>query len=99
MVFERDIVHRCVAEAIDPLEMAIGRLLRLPQESIAINQPADSNLLRMIMKQPLGMLPVVDHGVLVGMITLAGIAAHLVDDEDIESAPGQLWWPDGGVGG
>ena len=57
---------------------------------VAADQPADSTLLRMIMEQPLGVLPVVDHGVLVGMITLAGMAAYLVGDEDIES--GQ-WWP------
>jgi predicted transcriptional regulator len=99
MVFERDIVQRCVAEAIDPREMAVWRVLNLPQKSVAADQPADWTLLRMIMEQPCGMLPVVDHGVLVGMITLAGIAAYLVEDEDIESGPGQMWWPGGGVGG
>jgi len=98
MVFERDIVERCVAEALDPAEMAIGRLLKLPQQSIDADQPADSTVLRLLLEQPLGLLPVVDHGVLVGMITLAGMAAHLIDDDDIEGETQQRWWPNAGLG-
>ena len=98
MVFERDIVEGCVAEAIDPAEMAIGRILKLPQQSIDADQPADSTVLRLLLEQPLGLLPVVDHGVLVGVITLAGMAAHLIDDDDIEGETQQRWWPNGGLG-
>jgi CBS domain-containing protein len=97
MVFERDILERCVAEAIDPGEMAVGRLLNLPQTWIDADQPADSAVLRMILQQPLG-LPVVDHGVLVGVITLAGIAAHLIEDDDVEDGTVQRWWPGAGAG-
>ena len=93
MVSERDIVERCVAEAIDPGEMAVGQVLKLPQESIDADQPADSTVLRLVLEQQLGLLPVLDHGVLVGVITLAGMAAHLVDDDDIDGRTGQQWWP------
>jgi CBS domain-containing protein len=96
MVFERDIVQGCVAEAIDPGEMAVGRLLNLPQNWIDVDQPADSAVLRMILEQPLG-LPVVEHGVLVGVITLAGIAAHLIEDDAGEDAAVQRWWPSAGA--
>ena len=96
MVFERDIVQRCVAEAIDPGEMAVGRLLNLPQNWIDADQLADSAVLRMVLEQPLG-LPVVEHGVLVGVITLAGIAAHLIESDDVEDRTVQRWWPGAGA--
>lgn len=52
---------------------------------------ADAAVLRMVLRQPLGILPVVDGGVLVGVITVAGIAEHLIDDGDLEA--GGTWWP------
>ncbi len=98
MVFERDIVEHCVAAAVDPREMPVGALLRGPQATIAADRMADATVLSLVLRQPLGMLPVVDAGELVGIITLAGIAAHLIDDhddveDDADASLGQLWWP------
>ncbi len=47
----------------------------------------------MVLRQPMGQLPVVDNGVLVGVITLAGIASLLIDDRDPDGAAGRLFWP------
>jgi CBS domain-containing protein len=93
MVFERDIVEHCVAAAMDPREMPVGALLRGPQASVPADRTADASVLGLVLRQPLGMLPVVEAGVLVGIITLAGIAAHLIDDEDLDESMGHLWWP------
>ncbi len=102
MVFERDIVEHCVAAAVDPREMPVGALLRGPQDSISVDRVADASVLSLVLRQPLGMLPVVEAGTLVGIITLAGIAAHLIDDhddpdDDGDASLGHLWWPAGNV--
>jgi CBS domain-containing protein len=93
MVFERDIVEHCVAAALDPRVMPVGSLVQGPQQSVNVDQTADSRVLGLVLRQPFGMLPVLDLGVLVGVITMAGIAAHLIDDTDLESTAGRLWWP------
>ena len=95
MVFERDIVEHCVAAAEDPREMQVGALLRSPQEWVSGDRVADASVLGLVLQQPLGVLPVVDAGILVGVLTLAGIAGHLIDDTDLEAAMGQLTWPAG----
>lgn len=93
MLRERDIVENCVAAALDPRELEVGSILSSPQSSIGAGQVADSYLLGLLLRQPFGMLPVLDHGVLVGVITVSGIADHLIDDED-DAAADQQWWPD-----
>ena len=93
MVFERDIVEHCVAAAADPREMCVGALVQGSQPAVNINRVADAGVLNLLLRQPLGMLPVVDQGVLVGIITLARIADHLIDDED-DANPGHPWWPE-----
>jgi CBS domain-containing protein len=95
MVFERDIVEHCVANAVDPREMAVGDLVQMPQQTVNADQPADSAVLGLVMRQ--GVLPVVDAGHLVGVITLSGIASHLIDDADLEV--GRMWWPTGPAAG
>lgn len=91
MLRERDIVENCVAAALDPRELAVGSILSSPQNSIRAGQVADSELLNLLLRQPSGMLPVLDHGMLVGVITVSGIAGHLVDDD---ASLGRQWWPD-----
>ncbi len=92
MVFERDIVEHCVAAGADPRQMPVGALLRGPQTMVSADRVADATVLGLVLRHPLGQLPVVDDGVLVGVITLAGIAAHLIDD-DLDEPVGHLWWP------
>ncbi len=93
MIFERDIVEHCVAAGVDPREMTVGALLRGPQVSVTVDRIADAGVLGLVLRQPLGMLAVVDDGVLVGVITLARIAEHLIDDSDLELTMGHPWWP------
>ncbi len=93
MVFDRDIVEHCVAAAVDPREMPVGALVRGPQVTVSADRVADASVLGLVLRQPLGQLPVVEAGVLVGIITLAGIAAHLIDDDDLDETMGHLWWP------
>lgn len=93
MVFERDIVEHCVAAAVDPREMPVRALLRSAQDWVSGDRVADAEVLGLVLRQPLGMLPVVDGGVLVGVITLAGIAAHLIDDSEVDATMAQMWWP------
>lgn len=93
MVFERDIVEHCVAAALDPRVMPVGSLVQQPQHSVDAHQTADSQVLGLVLRQPFGMLPVLDHGVLVGVITMAGIAAHLIEDGDLDTTMSKLWWP------
>jgi len=47
-----------------------------------------------VLRQPLGIVAVLDNGVLVGVITVAGIASYLIDDDDQESLA-ERWWPGG----
>lgn len=93
MVFERDIVEDCVAAAVDPREMRVGALVRGSQPAIDVDRVADATVLGLVLQQPLGMLPVVEQGVLVGVITVAGIAEYLIDDSELDTAMGQMWWP------
>ncbi len=80
MVSEHDIVERCVAAGDDPGRTTVGSIVIRPQPSIEARCLADSTVLGLVLRQPLGILAVVDDGVLVGVITLAGIADHLIGD-------------------
>jgi CBS domain-containing protein len=93
MVCERDIVEHCVAAARDPREMAVGDVVQRPQHSVDADHPADSTVFGLVLRHPLGMLPVLDNGALIGVITLSGIAAHLIDDTDLDGTSARLWWP------
>jgi CBS domain-containing protein len=93
MLSERDIVERCVADAQDPRAMSVGALVQYCEQTVSADHPADSTVLSMVLRQPMGQLPVVDNGVLVGVITLAGIASLLIDDRDPDGAAGRLFWP------
>ena len=92
MVRERDIVENCVAAALDPRELTVGAIVSRHQYAVSVGDQADSNLLGILLRQPSGMLPVVDRGVLVGVITVVSIASHLIDDDDTTTAS-ELWWP------
>jgi predicted transcriptional regulator len=91
MVRERDIVENCVAAALDPRQLAVGSIVSRRQRTISAGQAADTHMLGLLLRQPGGMLPVLDHGVLVGIITIESIAAHLIEDDD--ATAGRLWWP------
>src|SRR6478609_286536 len=92
MLSVRDIVERCVADAQDPRAVSVGSLVLDRQQTVNADHPADATVLSLVLRQPLGQLPVVDNGVLVGVITLAGIASLLIDDPDADSVTARLFW-------
>ena len=93
MLSDRDIVERCVADGQDPRVTRVGALVQSCEQTVTADHPADSTVLSMVLRQPLGQLPVVENGVLVGVITLAGIASLLIDDRDPDGAASRLFWP------
>jgi CBS domain-containing protein len=92
MLSERDIIERCVAAAINPGETTVGSLVFGPPVAIDVCQPADSTVLGLVLRQPQGIVAVLDNGVLAGVITVAGIASFLIDDDDLESLA-ERWCP------
>ena len=93
MLSDRDIIERCVADAQDPGLISVGSLVRYCEQTVSADHPADATVLSLVLRQPQGQLPVVDNGVLVGVITLAGIASLLIDDRDPEGASARIFWP------
>jgi hypothetical protein len=83
-----------VAAAVNPGETTVGSLVSGQPATVDVCQPADSTVLGLVLRQPLGIVAVLDNGVLVGVITVAGIASYLIDDDDQESLA-ERWWPGG----
>jgi CBS domain-containing protein len=92
MLSDRDIVERCAADGHNPRAVTVGSLLGRQQQVIDPDRAADPTVLAMIVRQPLAELPVVDNGVLVGMISVADVALPMVDgaasDNEIDG-----FWP------
>ena len=92
MLSDRDIVERCAADGHNPRAVTVGSLLGRQQQVIDPDRAADPTVLAMIVRQPLAELPVVDNGVLVGMISVADVALPMVDgaasDHEIDG-----FWP------
>ena len=93
MLSERDIVERCVADAQDPRLISVGSLVQYCEQTVSADHPADATVLSLVLRQPQGQLPVVENGVLVGVITLAGIASILIDDRDPDGGSARMFWP------
>jgi CBS domain-containing protein len=94
MLSERDIIERCVAAALDPGEITVGSLVLGPAVTVDVCQPADSAVLGLVLRQPQGIVAVLENGVLAGVITVAGIASYLIDEDDLDGI-GAQWWPAG----
>jgi CBS domain-containing protein len=92
MLSDRDIVERCAADGRDPRAVTVGSLLQGQQQVIDPDRAADPTVLAMIVRQPLAELPVIENGVLVGMISVADVAIPMVDigasDNDLDG-----FWP------
>ena len=93
MLSDRDIVERCVAEGRDPKALTIGSLLQPPRPVIDPDRVADTAILAMVVRQPLAELPVVQNGLLVGVLGLADIAVPLLDGDADESDLDGFWQP------
>lgn len=79
VVTDRDIVIRCIAEGKDPSECH-AEDIHSPQ-SVTIDPNADSKqAARMMADRQIRRLPVVEHGRLVGMLSLGDVAVKQDDD-------------------
>ncbi len=75
MLSERDIMERCVAAGRDPTVVRAGSLVVGVYESIDPESPADDTVLAVLFLHADG-LPVVQDGLLVGMVGLVDVAAR-----------------------
>jgi predicted transcriptional regulator len=68
--------------------VTVGSLLDGQQQVVDPDRAADPTVLAMIVRAPLPELPVIENGILVGMISVADIAVPMVDsmasDNDLE---------------
>ena len=95
MLTTKDIIDRCVADGQDPRTTTAGSLILSPGPVVHPDDDAGSTVLDLLLAQPVPMLPVVDDGQLVGVITLDAIAEHLVDtivDDDDIAGSDRDWW-------
>jgi CBS domain-containing protein len=98
MVSHRDIVEQCVADGQRPSAVAAGSLLGDPQPTVSPGRIADRTVLALILSQQLGEIPVVEDGRLVGLISVADMAAQLFDDTDLLDDTDEFWLPDSANG-
>lgn len=93
MLSGRDILVESVAAGQDPNAVTAGSLIRPGQPTIDPQRIADRALLAMIVAQPLAELPVVQHGRLVGMLTVADLAVPLVEQYSESQLDLDQLWP------
>jgi len=91
MLSDRDIIERCVADGHNPRAVTVGWLLPRQQPVIDPDRAADAAVLAMIVRQPLAELPVVENGLLIGMISVADAARPLLDGEVADSDLDGFW--------
>jgi len=94
MLSHRDIVEQCVADGQIPSAVAAGSLLATVQPTLGPQQSADRTVLSLVLSQQLGELPVVEDGELVGLITVADLAASMFDDPDLLDENDDAWLSD-----
>ena len=94
MLAHRDIVEQCVADGQIPSAVAAGSLLATVQPTLGPQQSADRTVLSLVLSQQLGELPVVEDGELVGLITVADLAASMFDDPDLLDENDDAWLSD-----
>lgn len=82
LVTATDIIDRCVADGCDPRLVAAESLLPGPQPFVGPTDRLDTGVLSDLLAQPLPILPVVQEGRLVGILTVDDIAGHLVDESE-----------------
>jgi len=91
MLSDRDIVERCVADGHNPRAVTVGWLVAAQQTVIDPDRVVDAAVLAMIVRQPLAELPVVENGVLVGVLSVADAAVPLLDGDTAESDLDDFW--------
>lgn len=96
MVSDRDILEWVVAAGRDPQLVLAAALVGSDRPMIVPDRPVDRSVLAMLLRQRLALLPVVHDGRLLGLLSLADVTDHLLEEADRGAFPGELdaWWPD-----
>ena len=96
MVSDRDILERVVAAGRDPHRVPVAALVGGDRPMIVPDRPVDRSVLALLLRQRLALLPVVDDGRLLGVLHLADVTDHLLEESDRGAFPGEMdaWWPD-----
>lgn len=78
IITDRDIVVRCIASGLDPIEMTAGDLARATLVWVDVNDSEDE-VIRVMTESSVRRVPVMESSRLVGMISEADLAQHLDD--------------------
>ncbi len=92
MITSKAIIDQCVAGALDPLSTPAGSLIGTPGPFAHPDEPAGPELLELMLGLRMAVLPVVENGCLVGLLSLDAVAAELVPDEDVEPDLAEIFW-------
>jgi CBS domain-containing protein len=80
IVTDRDIVVRCIAEGRDPTEVAADEVISGELQTIEPDQDLDEAR-RIMAEHQIRRLPVVENGLLVGMVSLGDLAVKADEDK------------------
>ena len=94
VVSDRDILERVVAAGRDPQLVSVAGLVGGDRPVIVPDRPVDRSVLALLLRQRLALLPVVDDGRLLGVLHLADVTDHLLEEADRVRLPGT--WMRGG---
>jgi len=85
IITERDLVSRVLAESFDPTKVLVGDVMTTPLFTVSSEQTLDEAA-ELMVKYKVRRLPVVDSGILKGIVTASDLAkalANKVKDEDL----------------
>ena len=89
MLSDRDIVEQCVAAGLDPATTSVGSIFQPGQSTIPPDRIVDAAVMLQIAQYATAELPVVEGGLLVGMLSIADVAIPLLGDIDGDGYAGE----------
>ena len=92
MITTRAIIDNCVAGALDPASTPAGSLIGTPGPFAHPDEPAGADLLEVMLRHDLVVIPVVENCCLVGLLSLDAVAAELVPEDDAHDDLAEIFW-------
>lgn len=89
MLSDRDIVEQCVAAGLDPATTSVGSIFQPGQSTIPPDRIVDAAVMLQIAQYATAELPVVEGGLLVGMLSIADVAIPLLGEIDGDAYAGE----------
>jgi CBS domain-containing protein len=89
MLSDRDIVEQCVAAGLDPATTSVGSIFQPGQSTIPPDRIVDAAVMLQIAQYATAELPVVEGGLLVGMLSIADVAIPLLGEIDGDGYAGE----------